>query len=311
MPEPKMGGLIAATSELTQADLRRNNDGMKRLLLLLPLLLAQPVSASIYANLETKEVTGINDGDASVRISDGKKVVVTYNPKAKVPTAVKHLDKGGEMTVPMNNAGYRYYLELFKKLTPEAQKPEDGDYLNPIYGIKYAFQCKKEFSGQARLECETAYSKKYCSISGMEVDQKLIATKDYPVDGLRLVRWRLNKLEKAGDNPSLTPNSLKCKASEVTIGCTSGSCWVYPSGGEYGYYPNKRNSVLIDGKKFSWVGEPPEYIQHEMWNKLKDGSVFAYQLVYWPYEAMETGTEVLAVPKGLKEKLYRMSLVKP
>ena len=123
----------------------------------------------------------------------------------------------------------------------------------------------------------------------------------------------LRRLDIASTDDSLAPapNALHCTHSTLTIGCTSGSCWGTPSAGEYGYYPGKRNDISIDGKKFSWIGEIPVNIQLKIWRLLKDGSRFAYQLVHWPYEGIKTGTETIAIPKGLKDKIYRMSLVKP
>jgi hypothetical protein len=84
----------------------------------LPLVFAavQPATASIYANLETREVIGVKDGKPLVVISDGKDIVETANPKAETPTGTKDLKDGQKLKVPMNEAGFKYYSSLFERL---------------------------------------------------------------------------------------------------------------------------------------------------------------------------------------------------
>ena len=87
---------------------------MKKLLLLLPLLLADPASASIYVDLESGKVTGIKDGLDTVRISNGKRVVQTTHPNARNPAATMPLNDGEEITVPITDAGFKYYSDIYK-----------------------------------------------------------------------------------------------------------------------------------------------------------------------------------------------------
>ena len=84
----------------------------------LPLLFAavQPAAASIYANLETREVIGVKDGKPLVVISDGKDIVETASPKAETPAGTKDLTDGQKLKVPMNEAGFKYYSSFFERL---------------------------------------------------------------------------------------------------------------------------------------------------------------------------------------------------
>ena len=159
---------------------------MKRLLLLLLLLLAKPAVASVYANLVTREVSGLRDGKDTVRIYDGNMVLKTTNPNARFPPGTKGLGLGEEIKAPMNDAGYRYYSELFKKLRPSRDELTGKiDYRDPKLDIEYAFQCENRFVGKEFFECVDFYASKYCSEFGMTKDQGSVRTKDYPVDGQR------------------------------------------------------------------------------------------------------------------------------
>jgi hypothetical protein len=90
---------------------------MKRLLLLLPLLAAaQPVEASIYADLFARTVTGRNDGSADLVITDGTENVMTVSEAAKTPPGTTGMKPNEKLTVPMNRAGFRYYNNQFKRL---------------------------------------------------------------------------------------------------------------------------------------------------------------------------------------------------
>ena len=84
----------------------------------LPLLFTavQPATASIYANLETREVIGVKDGKPLVVISDGKDIIETASPKAEIPVGTGDLKEGQKLKVPMNEAGFKYYSSLFKRL---------------------------------------------------------------------------------------------------------------------------------------------------------------------------------------------------
>ena len=94
----------------------------------LPLLFTaiQPATASIYANLETREVIGVKDGKPLVVISDGKDIVETASPKAEIPFGTRDLKEDQKLKVPMNEAGSSTTqvsssgYELLKALTRSA-----------------------------------------------------------------------------------------------------------------------------------------------------------------------------------------------
>ena len=95
---------------------------MKQLLLLLPLLLAAelPVSqkavGSVYADLFEKTVTGKNDSSPLVEISNGSETLQTTNDSARVPPGTKNLSSDQSITVPMDQAGFAYYMNQFHKI---------------------------------------------------------------------------------------------------------------------------------------------------------------------------------------------------
>ena len=110
----------------------------------LPLLFAavQPATASIYANLETREVVGVKDGKPLVVISDGKDIVETASPKAKIPIGTKDLKEGQKLKVPMNEAGFKYYSSLFKRL-----RAAEGAHEKCLEALDYQ-GCVASFTGE-------------------------------------------------------------------------------------------------------------------------------------------------------------------
>ena len=274
---------------------------MKKLLLLLPLFLGSafsPAVASIYADLEARTVKGTKDGMPLVVISDGNTSVMTNSPKAKIPAGTGSLSEGESTTVPMNSAGFEYYSNLFNELNVFHGEEEDFAGL----GVDEGWKCSSRFPSQA-AQCVTSVSTRKCS----QIQTQYIRTKDYPVDGERRVSQWLRYLR-----PGLSsPDRLYCEESNLVIGCRAGRCYGSPSSGEYGFYPGKWNTISIDGRKWGFEGGPSRQQELEIWKAIKDGSRFAYQLVHWPYESLVTGSETLSLPKGLKDKIYRMSLEKP
>ena len=75
-----------------------------------------PASASIYANLETRQVYGLKDGKPLVVITDGSSEVRMFHSSAAIPAGTKDLQDGEGLTSPMNKAGFNYYLEKFMEL---------------------------------------------------------------------------------------------------------------------------------------------------------------------------------------------------
>ena len=277
---------------------------MKRLLLLLPLLLAGPASASIYVNLETREVTGTRDGRDTVRIFDGNKTVLTNHPKATFPAGTKP-DTDEEITVPITESGFKYYSDIFKKLSGTSTAPKNKtyiDYTDPKYGINTTYDCiSKKYSHPSGPRwdadtCRTQISKKKCNT----IREDLFKIKDYPVDEERRVNQWLRFMDGS-----------YCEESNLLIGCRAGRCYGVPWSGEYGFYPGKWNVISIDGRKWSFRDDLTRQQELEIWRAIKDGSKFAYQLIHWPYEKQVTGSQIISLPAGLKDKIYRMSLIKP
>lgn len=267
---------------------------MRKLLLIIPLLLAAPApaNASIYANLMTREVIGKKDGSPVVKVTDGITTRTTTNQKAKFPVGTSDLKKGQELKVPMNDAGYEYYLEIFEQLIKEIPRHD------PTFAdIGNSSECALRFSDQIREQCKEILATRTCK----SLDKQDLSIKNYPIDEERRVTTWLNRLF----------DNQYCFPTKLLIGCRAGRCWGVSSSGEYGFYPGKINVISIDGRKWSFIDYLSRQQELEIWQSIKDGSRYAYQLVHWPYESQVTGSQILSVPKGLKDKVYRMSLVKP
>ena len=98
-----------------------------------------------------------------------------------------------------------------------------------------------------------------------------------------------------------------CTQSRVNLFCMKGSCIVSMKSGDYGYHPGERSTVLIDGQRFSWLGEMPDSIGRQMWAKLRDGSVVKSSLSLWPSD-YTNHKDVLQGVKELKNQTYQLSL---
>ena len=122
-------------------------------------------------------------------------------------------------------------------------------------------------------------------------------TKDYPVSRTRSVIVALR-------------GKISCETTMAYLFCIAGSCQVYPSGGKYGFAPGERSKASIDGRYWSWVGDFPAGIGYQMWKSVKDGSRFAYELSHWVND-YRTGVNIIFIPRGLKDRVYKMSLFKP
>ncbi len=73
-------------------------------------------SASVFADLSKRTVTGINDGSSAVQITNGSEIKRTSHSAAKSPPGTRKLGLNGKKTVPMTEAGYKYYLKKFNEL---------------------------------------------------------------------------------------------------------------------------------------------------------------------------------------------------
>lgn len=121
--------------------------------------------------------------------------------------------------------------------------------------------------------------------------------KDYPVSGKRSVIVFLKTRDTCGE-------------SQLRLFCLGGACQAFPSSGDYGYHPTGLNKVAINKKRWSWRGEHPDWIGHEMWKAVKDGAKFSYELSHW-VDSYPSGSEKVYIPSDLKNKIYKMSLGKP
>ena len=149
------------------------------------------------------------------------------------------------------------------------------------------------------LECEDKFALEECNNSTS------IYTKDYPIEGAKMASARLKYLVKNDDLPGL------CMDSKVQLWCYAGSCQLVPDSGDFGFYPGKVNRLKVGSKVWTWIGDHPDSIEHEMWKEAIDGVVVAGELVHWPYESLVTFSQKVFIPAGLKEKVYRRSLEKP
>lgn len=84
--------------------------------LFLAAFLAPSATASIYADLSKRTVTGVNDGSDVVNITNGLETRKTFSPAAKSPPGTKNLPFGTKKTAPMTEAGFRYYFDKFTSL---------------------------------------------------------------------------------------------------------------------------------------------------------------------------------------------------
>jgi len=98
-----------------------------------------------------------------------------------------------------------------------------------------------------------------------------------------------------------------CIESSVNLFCMKGSCIVSMDSGKYGYHPGERNTVLIDGQRFSWIGDMPNAIGRQMWSALRDGSVVKSSLSLWP-STYTNNKDVVQGVQELKNQTYQLSL---
>ena len=92
------------------------------LLLVAELPFAQKATGSIYADLFEKTVTGKNDSSPLVEISNGSETLQTTNDSARMPPGTKNLSPDQPITVPMDQAGFAYYMNEFYKIKEKSHK---------------------------------------------------------------------------------------------------------------------------------------------------------------------------------------------
>ena len=84
--------------------------------ILIGTLFSPSATASVYADLSAKTVTGVNDGSGVVNITNGLETRKTFNAAAKSPPGTKKLPFGAKKSAPMTEAGFKYYFDKFTSL---------------------------------------------------------------------------------------------------------------------------------------------------------------------------------------------------
>lgn len=182
------------------------------------------------------------------------------------------------------------YTDKFENISQcdELERPEHPS------GTPNAAKCREAFEIRACMDLESITSAPF----------RFMKT-EYPVENTVSILVTPNIIKKDG-----LGNWVCRQASIARLWCNAGSCQVFPSGGEYGFAPGELSRASIDGRKWSWTGDHPDWIGYQMWKALKNGSRFAYQLSWW-VDDYAVGVETLVIPPGLKEATYRASLKKP
>lgn len=173
------------------------------------------------------------------------------------------------------------------------------------YELEYALEdCKTKqeiYDKQTKKKLETLKDswkisnfKKSCN------DWSKIWSKEYPVSGI---------VESSTELGAYSPNG--CKSSRLYLVCESGNCFVSFNSRPHGFFPGKINKASIDGKVWSWRGDPSTTLGHQMWKAIKDKSSVGLELVLWPYTDIRPFKYSIAIPKGLKTRVYQASLEKP
>ena len=170
---------------------------------------------------------------------------------------------------------------------------EDGEFVTSDCH-KFILDDKEQYE-----KCGDKFALEECNAASS------VYTKDFPIEGTKAAYARLKYLRKSNGYPD------SCMDSKVKLWCYAGSCQLVPDGGDYGFYPNKVNRLKVGIKVWTWIGDHPDSIGHEMWKQTVDGVVVAGELVHWPYDSLVTFSQKIFVPAGLKEKVYRRSLEKP
>ena len=100
-----------------------------------------------------------------------------------------------------------------------------------------------------------------------------------------------------------------CDASQVKIFCLGGDCQVIMNSGSYGYHPGNESVVIIDGRRFSWVGDMPSGIGRQMYRSLKEGSVVKSSIARWPGR-FTNFSEIMHDVQQAKDLAYTLATAK-
>ena len=181
-----------------------------------------PASASIYANLETRQVYGLKDGKPLVVITDGSSEVRMFHSNAAIPAGTKDLQDGEGLTSPMNKAGFNYYLEKFKELKSGSSNAKAN---NQSYNDNQSSPALPVISGSISRKQLNGTSHRYLGMVFTE-DEFIPGRDAYYVQG--------------------TPAERQCVSSGGGYSCIPGNSICYPM-------PVKTTCKDVGGSPGYWV----------------------------------------------------------
>ena len=181
-----------------------------------------PASASIYANLETRQVYGLKDGKPLVVITDGSSEVRMFHSSAAIPAGTKDLQDGEGLTSPMNKAGFNYYLEKFMELKSGSSNAKAN---NQSYNDNQSSPALPVISGSISRKYLNGTSNRYISMVFTE-DEFIPGRDAYYVQG--------------------TPAERQCVSSGGGYSCIPGTSICHP-------YPVKTTCKDVGGSPGYWV----------------------------------------------------------
>lgn len=180
----------------------------------------QPAIASVYVNLERREVVGAKDGKPLVEISDGNLVTTTKNPKAKIPAGTQDLKFGQNIKVALNEDGFKYYTNLFNKLKAAEDKLKAAQlaHVNCLEARDYQ-GCINSHTGSLPSSSTglSEYERQQLAIQGQQLEQQSRATK-YSQQQDRN-RALMQMIKGFGPKPSVT-----CTSTPNYFGGASTTC---------------------------------------------------------------------------------------
>ena len=182
----------------------------------------QPAVASIYANLETKEVIGVKDGKPLVVITDGVEIVETTSPKAKIPPGTKNLNNGQKLKVAFNEDGFRYYSNLFDKLkaAEDELKATEVAHKNCLEARDYQ-GCVNSHMGSRSSSSSglTEYERQQLSIQRQQLEEQRRATQYSQRQDRNRALMQMIKGFGFGPKPSVTCSSMPNYFGGVNTTC--------------------------------------------------------------------------------------------
>ena len=201
-----------------------------------------PASASIYANLETRQVHGLKDGKPLVIITDGSSEARMFHSNAAIPPGTRDLQEGQVLTSPMNQAGFIYYSEKFMELKNAStngtitKQSHSSDPSSPVLPVISGSISRRNLNGT---------SNRYLSMTFTE-DEFI------PGKSARTIPGR------AAYYVPPTPGELQCRSTGGGTRCMTVSraiCWREPV---------QTKCTTVGGSPGYWVpAKAPQYIPAE------------------------------------------------